>query len=463
MNLQVIGGLLSGVDKSAVGIEIDLNPCAGNRDDGLVVVAREGAWEHPPLEGERGRHTSHRRVQMDAADASRAGMGLHMEQRPHTNASARVSGVEARLERMLESTRRYEVSDRDAFRRFQERFFGPSARQLEEARFQWLFYTNPGGNEPQVWVCSREGEVVGQQSGILHRLRVGTTEVGGSWAIDLMVDPAWRLRGVGPALAERHARSHDIVVALGATDALYPVLLKSGWVDLGHIPARIRPLRLSALSPWWRQRGSRFRVAARLAGPVLQAANSWNDLRCRTSRLRVEPIAAFDARADRIWEHCATDYPVIARRDATWLGWRFDRSPDAALYQRYLVLQGSDPVGYFVLREGTMLDAPVCFLVDYLSSLNNTGVLLDFVVAKARRTHAAALVSNTLNVRAESVFARAGFLSIQKRTRRRFLFRLQRELATLDRVVGDRANWFVTRADSDTDHPGPHPDGATES
>jgi GNAT superfamily N-acetyltransferase len=375
---------------------------------------------------------------------------------------------------MIEATRRYVPADREALCRFQERFFGNPSRQLEEDRFRWLFTENPEESEakPEIWLCVRE-EVVGQQSGILHRLKVGDQEMRGSWAIDLMVDPAWRLRGVGPALVERHARSHPIVIALGATDALYPVLLKAGWTDLGYIPIFIRPLRLSGLDSWWKPRGSRAKAAAWLAQPALFAANVWNDVRCRSVGLSAEPIPSFDERVDEIWKRCAPEYPVIARRDRTWLVWRFDRSPYAPLYRRFLVFNESSAVGYFVLRAGMLLQAPVCFLADYLCPLRQTGALLDLAVRTARRMNTqagqvavnppAALVTSTLNLRAASAFTRAGFLSIKKRTRRRLLYRIQPDLAALHPLLADRENWFVTRADSDADHVAPHRDTAGDA
>lgn len=367
--------------------------------------------------------------------------------------------AEARLERLVESTRRFRPEDRPALLGFQERLFGAQGRQLEEDRFRWLFTENPSADpaEPEIWLCE-PGGIVGQQSGIVHRLRIEEEEFRASWAIDLMVDPAWRLRGVGPALAERHARSHPIVIALGATDLLYPVLLRTGWTDLGRVPTYLRPLRLEPLRPWWERRQPRLRRLASLASPMIRAADLWCDLVRLRAGVRLEPLAAIDERIDEVWRLAASDYEVLARRDAAALAWRFDRSPDARLYRRLLVLRGQNPVGYLVLREGKLLRVPVCFLVDFLCPRRLTAPLLALAVQAARRTPAAALVCGTLHRRAAGAFGRTGFFSVSQRTPKRFLWRTRPELSRLHGVLSDRTAWFVTRADADWDHPNVDPE-----
>jgi GNAT superfamily N-acetyltransferase len=364
-----------------------------------------------------------------------------------------------RLERLVQSLRRVRPEDRDALRRFQASVFGADGRQLEDDRFRWLFEENPHAvaGEPEVWFCEREA-IVGQQSGIVHRLRVSEEEFRASWAVDLMVDPAWRLRGVGPALSERHARSHPVVVALGATDQLYPVLLRAGWTDLGCLPTRVRPLRLAPLRPWWKRRSSRLRRLSAFGAPLVWAADRLGDLEALRARVRLEAVAAFDERVDAVWKLASPEFPLLARRDAAALCWRFDHSPDASLYRRFLVVRAGRPAGYLVLREGELLRVPVCHLVDYLCPQRLTAAVLALAVRVARRTDAAAVVADGLHLRASAAFTRNGFLAIRKQSPRRFLWRTQPELERLHPVLRDRANWFVTRADGDWDHPDAEPE-----
>jgi hypothetical protein len=81
------------------------------------------------------------------------------------------------------------------------------------------------------------------------------------------------------------------------------------------------------------------------------------------------------------------------------------------------------------------------------------GALLGLVVRSARSSDAGAIVFDGLHPHAASAFTRAGFFPIRKRSPRRFLWRTLPELAGLHPVLRDRSNWFVTRADSDWDHP----------
>jgi GNAT superfamily N-acetyltransferase len=104
---------------------------------------------------------------------------------------------------------------------FQARMFGPESPQADAARTRWLFGEGRGGGAGalNLWVCRRDGTVVGQQGGIPFDLAVAGTIRPAAWAVDLMVDEAWRLRGVGPALSAAQWAGHDVVAGIGIGDA----------------------------------------------------------------------------------------------------------------------------------------------------------------------------------------------------------------------------------------------------
>ncbi len=363
------------------------------------------------------------------------------------------SSWEERFERLVQAVRRYRPEDREALRRFQGRFFGAQALQLDAVRVRWLHEANPWMDAagPELWLWE-QGGIVGQQAGIVHRLKIGSEEVRASWAVDLMVDPAWRLRGVGPALSERHARSHPVAIGLGATPELYPSLVRAGWTDLGDVPQRIRMLRLRELRSWWRGRPVRGWLARCCMPTLAWGADRWGDVSRRGDRMRLEGIAAFDERADAVWRLVAPEHVVLAYRDAAALRWRFDLSPDAPLYRRFLLLQDGIAAGYLVLRDGTMLEAPVIFVVDYLCPLRLMDAMLALLSAACREMGAGAIVCNALHQRAAPAFRRAGFYTVHWEERQ-LLWKTQPGLARLHPLLRARTNWFVTRADSDWDRP----------
>src|SRR5688572_10255830 len=97
---------------------------------------------------------------------------------------------------------RYGPAHKASLRAFQRAHFGAAARHADDACAEWLFERNPhkdpGG--PSLWVCVRDGVVVGQQASIPVVLKVGSSEQRAAWLVDWMIHPDWRLRGVSLAL-----------------------------------------------------------------------------------------------------------------------------------------------------------------------------------------------------------------------------------------------------------------------
>ena len=60
--------------------------------------------------------------------------------------------------------------------------------------------------------------------------------------MDLMVEPAWRLRGLGPALIAALLANKSIVCVLYASRDGYPAFVGSGCTDVGIMPIYRRPL-----------------------------------------------------------------------------------------------------------------------------------------------------------------------------------------------------------------------------
>src|SRR5688500_7512731 len=126
--------------------------------------------------------------------------------------------------------------------------FGERSRQADDAFYEWLFERNPHRDAagPSLWLCKRDGAVVGQQGGIPFALKVGDDEYRAAWVIDLMVHPEWRLRGVAPALFSAFRESVDVAVGLGVEDNVYRTFLRAGWKEIDTMTLDVRPLDLRA-------------------------------------------------------------------------------------------------------------------------------------------------------------------------------------------------------------------------
>lgn len=333
-------------------------------------------------------------------------------------------------------------------RAFKARMHGASSRLLDQARADWLFSRNPfhTGDLPTIWICRRHGKVVGTEAGIPFDLNVDGRHCRGSWAVELVVDPEWRGRGVGAALSEAHRKSCEVSGFLNVSPSGHRLLVRRASTDIGHIPMYFRLVEARRILHWEGVPRPVRLVALPLVAPVLWLSAVAENMRGK--RTQLVPIETFDQRADSLWHKVARLYPVISRRDAIWLRWRFDECPDRDQYLRYYVFHRQRLVGYLVLRRTTWNGCEALSIVDYLAAPRDMSRLLASGVRVARQLGAAALLCNTLNPRARTALRLHGFLRRRNQSIRFFAFTSDEPLL---RHVQNPANWLVTSADSDLD------------
>ena len=368
-------------------------------------------------------------------------------------------------EQMARSVVRYDESDKAALRAFQRAHFGERARQADDAFYEWLFERNPhrGPEGPSLWVCKRDGVVVGQQGGIPFRLKVDDAEYRAAWVIDLMVDPAWRLRGVAPVLFDAFRASVDIAVGLGVEDPVYRAFVRAGWKDIDTMTLYVRPLDFRACADAL-QRGKtlgRMVPTSLLTGTARIAAG----LARTWARVALEPIAQFDSEVDGVWRAASPDYRMLSRRDHASLRWRFDEGPHRVLYRRYYVRHAGGVVGYAVVRLERWYGHVAARIVDYLAPRRYVEPLLALVI-DAMRPEAAAVFLEHVDARERGVLDTLGWLRVRRSWR--FMFHARPEQTALAATLARADGWFVTPGDSDFEHiwianrdageaPAPHP------
>lgn len=357
-------------------------------------------------------------------------------------------------ERYLRGIGRYRDTDADDLRAFQLRMFGEGARQLDRERFAWLYERNPARSPDGVglWVCRRDGAVVGQQAEIPFSLKVGDTERPAAWAVDLMVDEAWRIRGVAPGLMATQLAGRSLSGGLNLSDKGKRTYERAGWADLGVVDVYVRPLdvgRAMRLAPV----SDRLRRLGPVAGAVLRAADAVLAGASRAAGLRLLPVPRFDERVDEVWAAAAADYPVLAVRDAATTRWRLDDRPDRDRLRRYLLWWRGATVGYVALRRSVAAGDQAAIVVDYLAPARWVAPLLTLAAIEARRDGAVALLCKTRNAPADRWLRAAGFLRRPAVTDEpiRFVFWCDEtvEGPAVARLVTDADSWFVTSADSD--------------
>ncbi len=98
------------------------------------------------------------------------------------------------------SISRMEASEIDALFEFRRKTFPENRKQMDQARWRWLYLANPetGGSLP-VWLLKSEGRIVGSVAAVPTRIKVGKGGCVGFFGADYFVEreylglPALRL------------------------------------------------------------------------------------------------------------------------------------------------------------------------------------------------------------------------------------------------------------------------------
>lgn len=350
------------------------------------------------------------------------------------------------------------ADDRADWIAFQARHHGADARQADPAWLEWLAADPETPDEHlAVWICRRNGAIVGSQGSIPFRLKEGAALVDATWAVDLMVEPAWRLRGIGPALTEAMTGSRGLVAALSISEAAYRAYLRGGWRDLGDIPNYVRPQDAGWSVRQAGLRGVRAAAATAIVAPALAVTRLASALAARMMGTRLERIERFDERVDRVWASASRRYPVIAVRDHRALSWRFDDVPDPSRDARHYLVAGGKVRGYVVTRVEPWHDHQMLAIVDFLATPRWVLPLLGHVTALPEARDTTAITCRTLSPDLDLAFRAAGFIRVAADDRGKPMDRsagtplrfMVYQGDQPERPAFDRSQWFVTAGDSD--------------
>lgn len=321
-------------------------------------------------------------------------------------------------------------------------------RLTEKHAFEWLRRSHPeaASEDPPVWMAKRKDRVVGRQVAIPLTLRVDGTPVRGFWAVDLMVDPGWRLKGVGPLLMETLAEERPVVLALGVSEAAHRMYRRAGWLDLGFVPRWVRPLRPARMAEQQfvgRRLGPLTPAADGFVGGLDRALAGLESLR----GYRLERIPRFDSRVEDVVARVAPDYGVLGERDLAFLRWRFDEGPDAGRCVRYYLERRGEWVGYAVMHRRSAHHGPVLEILDCMVAPDHAGALLRLLAATPEARDALALHCMMLNRPLRTQLRLAGF--VPRRPHLRLMAHLRDDAQHLEPLLTDRDRWLVTMADGD--------------
>jgi GNAT superfamily N-acetyltransferase len=371
-----------------------------------------------------------------------------------------VDGLQIKPAEQRTGVTRLLPGERQELLQFRSRVHGAESILANPAYFRWMYDEAPS-KDPQrlpCWVHRSRESIDGQLGGFPATLQIGRVEESALWMLDGAVEPEKRGRGIFGLLLESAARQAPVAMVTECSPGARRVMLARGWSDLGTLPLFVRLLDARALLS---ARG--HPTAGRTIGSLVDAAARALDgialLACKRAGLRLEIVGRFDRRSDQIWQEVSPYYPVICRRDLTYLDWRFSSFPGPRYCLAYL-LQGGEPVGYVVLRFGLRGGLPAAFLADYLCPPDLLSGLLTLCIGLCHERAQSTLCCVHLNPVSVRPFLLHGFR--HRDTGWPFLAysgQFGSAPGSDQRAsVFDRRAWFLTAADSDLDRPRPEED-----
>lgn len=219
-------------------------------------------------------------------------------------------------------------------------------RTITEAHWRWKLGSHADPME-NVVVAQLGERIVGHYGALPLPARVAGRDGTIAVALDAMVDPDYRRRGILTAMVTdahpRWARGGAAMVLALPNEQWGSRIEAAGYVTLFPQSWLVRPLRPLA---WLGRRRPPFRMLA----PLDPLPQRLIDLRLRRDpKISVREVDEPDASLDQFWQRLAPHHAFSIRRDRGWVAWRYLASPELK-YRVLVARRGGEPVGFAAYR-----------------------------------------------------------------------------------------------------------------
>lgn len=319
--------------------------------------------------------------------------------------------------------------------------------------YRWQYLENPTGKLFVEFASDRppeHDELAAIYAVMPVRFRAGGDRCLAVQSLDTMTDSRYRGRGLFVRMAQQtFKRCQDAGVALvygfPNGSSAHGFFTRLEWVSLDPVPFLIRPLRTRYLLS---------KVgAARLAGAL-------PDIRLPLGRPRLtreqefRVLTEFDESCTAVWERFSSTTTLAVERDADYLNWRFGRKPQES-YRILGLYDAGKLVAFVVFCVKEKHGGKVGYVMELLhepDAAGAAGQLMRAALAEMARGGAdVALAWSLEHSPNHGAFRKSGFLPLPEMLRPIELHFGVRRLAAPENVaVGNRGNWYISYADSDT-------------
>jgi len=317
--------------------------------------------------------------------------------------------------------------------------------------WKWMFVDNPD-NSSMIWLAEHDSKIVGQYPAIIETLKVEDKIIKGAQLIDTMTHPQYRRQGIFSTLGEKalteleNGETH--LVYCFPTQEVYPLHIKSRWLNVCAFQVMIKPLNLKNIL-------QKYFVRNRLLLNIFTSCgNRAIKAFFRSKKVpdddmsKVREVTSFDDRINEFWNTISDDYNIIRIRDKKYLNWRYVDMPNAD-YTIYVAEEEDEICGYIVL--GCKNEAGLAWghIYDILA-LTGREDIIQCLIAKAVKYFSGKKVDviSTKMVANEvyrKSFLRNGFIPRFRFKGRFIAYNASTELS--DEFLKNPKNWFIQQGD----------------
>lgn len=280
-------------------------------------------------------------------------------------------------------------------------------------------------------------------------VRVAGSRVLAAQSVDTLVDADFRGRGLFVKMAESvyqrvGGQGGAFVYGFPNANSAPGFFHKLGWVSLDPVPFLIRPLRtafFAAKLPLarWLHRLPDWRVP--IWGPKLHADQE------------VLPVSEFGPELTDLWKRFAAGVTIAVDRDSEYLRWRLAKPGEH--YQCVGTFRAGHLIAFCAYTTVEKHGGRIGYVVELLHDPGDDSVGGALLVESLRRMAAdgadAALAWCFEHAPNSRAYRSAGFLPLPEALRPIELHFGARSLdRSMDALVGDRRNWYISYCDSDT-------------
>lgn len=335
----------------------------------------------------------------------------------------------------------------------------PDYPLANERFFRWWLRDNPnnGNRRISAKIAMHGTAIVGHYAYAPVRLWAGGRVYRAFWAGNLVVDDAYRMRGIGGRLIAVLRQEGEVGLDVGADPIAEPMLVKNGWTHMGVLhrwigivdPVRALPLAVDA------------RALEECVLPPLAAEED-----DRPDAIRA--VERFGADYDLFWQKRRLSIAYATDRDAEHMNWRYADHP-VFRYQIFEIRHGNAVEGYAIARKEDVrgVSEPIVAMriVEFLTSPGFEDPLVRYLIRMAQHWDAVLIDFFCASASFGTVFERYGFKRDKPMDKIARLFSpvalyqwtISFNAVAISRLfatgVGSPEEWYVTSGDGDQDRP----------